>query len=85
MKQSIAQTMFEIMKQNNISYVWYGDINLIEECAEKSGVTKRHPKNTIQAVLNALDNSPLFKKGYITADFSGSKRKYRSFSINLNL
>ncbi len=82
MKQTIAQNMLQIMKQRGVSLIWYGDIEIIEECAKKSGVLKKHPKNTIQTILNSLDKSPIFKKSYITADFDGKKRKYRAFSIN---
>ena len=61
--------------------VWYGDLDLIEECAKLSGVTKSHPQNTIQYVLNALDKSNLFIKGYIYADFNGRNKRYRSFKL----
>lgn len=81
MRQTIAQNMLKIMKQKNLSCVWYGDLDIIEECAKKSGVIKQHPKNTIQTVLNALDKSCFFRKGYIIADFDGIQRKYRSFTI----
>jgi len=81
MKKTIAQNMFEIMKQNNITLIWYGDIDIIEKCAKQSGVLKKHPQNTINTILNALDKSSLFTKSYITSDFNGYIRKYRAFSI----
>lgn len=82
MKQSeIAYHMKQKMNQNGRDSVWYGDIQMIEECAEECGVIQSHPKKTIKAVLNALDRSPLFIKSYIFADINGSKRKYRCFSI----
>ncbi len=84
MRQTIAQNMLQIMESEGISCVWYGDVKLIEKCAKKSGVLKKHPKDTIQTILNALDKSKLFKKGYITADFNGKRRKYRAYSINEN-
>lgn len=62
-----------IMKENHRNSVWYGDIYLIEKCAIMSGVIKKHPQDTIQCILNALDKSPLFIKGYIVADVSGKK------------
>lgn len=61
--------------------IWYGDIQIIENCAAECGVKASHPRKTIIAVLNALDNSPLFSKSYIIADINGSKRRYRCFSI----
>lgn len=81
MKQTIAQNMYQIMKQKHISYIWYGDIALIEECAKKTGVMKKHPKDTIITILNALDSSPLFTKSYIKVDINGANRRYRCFKI----
>ena len=77
----IAHNMINILKKNNRVNVWYGDIDIIEECAIASGVLKKHPKDTIQCILNALDKSPLFIKGYITSDISGINRTYRCFSL----
>ena len=77
----IAKNMMSIMKENHRNSVWYGDIYLIEKCAIMSGVIKKHTQDTIQCILNALDKSPLFIKGYIVADVSGKKRRYRCFTI----
>lgn len=77
----IAQNMVNILKRNNRINVWYGDIDVIEECAIMSGVLKKHPKDTIQSVLNALDKSTLFKKTYIYSDLDGTKRKYRCYTM----
>lgn len=81
MKKTIAQNMVKIMKQYNRSIIWYGDINLIEECAKKSDIPPKHPQQTIQHILNALDKSPYFSKGYIFSDISGKRRKYRCFKL----
>ena len=81
MKNNIAQNMIIIMEKHNRKNIWYGDIELIEECARLSGVMKIHPQNTIQCILNALEKSNLFKKGYIKSDINGSNRKYRCFII----
>lgn len=77
----IAHNMINILKKNNRVNVWYGDIDIIEECAIVSGVLKKHPKDTIQCVLNALDKSAKFKKTYIYSDLNGTKRKYRCFTM----
>ena len=73
--------MKEILLANHRTSVWYGDIRLLEECAKKSNVTSEHPLKTIQYILNALDNSSLFQKSYLIADFSGKRRKYRCFTL----
>lgn len=81
MKTTIAQNMIEIMKQHNRTTVWYGDLDLIEECAKKSHIPHKHPQNLIQQVLNALDRSPDFSKCYIFSDVSGRKIKYQCFKL----
>lgn len=81
MKYQIALTMKEIMLKNGRNTVWYGDLELIEECAELSGVKIQHPKKTIKYILDNLDRSPCFTKGYIIADIGGSKRRYRCFKL----
>lgn len=73
--------MVDILKAHNRTTVWYGDIDLIEECALKSNITAKHPKVKIQYVLNALDKSSFFCKSYIVSDISGRKRKYRCFKL----
>lgn len=81
MRKTIADNMIDVLKQHQRINVWYGDIELIEECAKLSGVKKKHPKDTIQSILNALDKSSLFHKGYIISDVNGNSRKYRCFSV----
>lgn len=81
MKKPIAENMAEIMKQHNRTYIWYGDIDLIEECAKKSHIPPLHPQKRIQHILNALDKSQYFSKGYIFSDISGKNRKYRCFKL----
>lgn len=82
MKQSeVAHHVKSKLIQNKRSSIWYGDIQIIEECAAECGIVQEHPRKTINVVLNALDKSPLFRKSYIFTDINGSRRKYRCFSI----
>lgn len=81
MKKTIAQNMISIMKQHGRTNIWYGDIDLIEECAIQSKIPSMHPQKRIQHILNALENSRYFSKGYITSDISGKKRTYRCFTL----
>lgn len=63
----------------------YGDLDDIHECAKRSGMYDRvkskhgeYPLNIINKVMNALDRSDLFKKGYL----NGYKnRKIRCFYL----
>lgn len=84
MRKNIAQNMVDILYKHNRKNVWYGDIEIIEECAKLSSIRKSHPKATIQCILNALDRSELFTKGYIISDINGKVQKYRCFSIKSN-
>ena len=77
----IATTMIKLMKSNNITHIWYGDIVIIEKCAMLCNLHHLHPKKRIQTVLNSLDRSDFFVKSYIRSDFSGRNRKYRCFTI----
>ena len=78
---TIADNMLFLLNREGRDSVWYGDLTLIEECATMSNIQTTHPIDTIQRVLNGLEHSKVFKKGYIYADFSGRKRKYRCFTI----
>lgn len=80
-QKKIAHRMKNKLIMLNRKSVWYGDVQIIEECAAECGIIRSHPQDTINVVLNALDASCLFSKTYITADINGSKRKYRCFSL----
>lgn len=67
MKKTIAEHMIDVLNENNLKGVWMGSPDLIHECADRAGVKVTHPLNVINCVLNALDRSPLFTKGYIRA------------------
>ncbi len=81
---TIAENMFILMCKKNTDHVWMGDIHLIEECAKLSNIQKNHPQKVIQAVLNGLEKSELFEKGYLFTEYNGKKRKFRCFSIKSN-
>lgn len=78
---NIDVIMKEILITHHRTNVWYGDLLLLEECAQKANIHTNHPTKTIQTILNALDKSPLFVKSYIRSDFSGHNRKYRCFTL----
>lgn len=77
---TIAETMYSLMQEQDLQYVWMGDLHLLEECAQRCHLKKKHPANMLQSVLNGLDRSDLFQKGYLYADYNGKKRKFRCFS-----
>ena len=80
-RTGVAICMKDKLIKLNRKNVWYGDVQIIEECAAECGIKKPHPRQTIAAVLNALDKSSLFSKTYLFADINGSRKKYRCFSI----
>lgn len=81
MNNSIENNMKIILNRMGRHSVWYGDVDIIEECAKMSGVKMSHPKRNIRIILNGLENSSLFNKSYITSDISGTKRRYRCFIL----
>jgi len=69
MKKSIADHMIDIMIEKEIDIVWYGDLENIHECAERSGMYNRtisllgnHPLNISNKVLSALQRSDKFEE-----------------------
>ena len=80
-RNEVARCVKRKLIQNKRHSIWYGDIQIIEECAAECGIIQEHPCKTINVVLNALDKSPLFTKSYIFTDINGSRRKYRCFKI----
>lgn len=80
-QQLIIQNMINILEKNSRTCIWYGDIRLIEQCASLSNLPLQHPQNTIATILNALEHSSSFKKGYIISDINGARRRYRCFTL----
>ena len=80
MNNNIAETMKKLLESQNRTRVWYGDLDLIEQCAKLNGL-HFHPQKSISTVLNALEQSPDFNKSYIYSDINGRQRKYRCFSL----
>ena len=84
-RKTIADHMVDILNETGFTTVWMGSIDLIHDCADRANVTKDHPLKTINSVLNALDRSNKFEKGYIRATaLTGTTDrtcKYRSFKL----
>ena len=66
-KKTIAEHMADVLTENNYTLVWMGDCDLIEECASRANMKASRPPRRYRNVLAALDRSPLFTKGYLTA------------------
>ena len=73
-KKTIAEHMVDIMNEEGIDIIGYGDLDLLHECADRSGVHNRvrinkrentHPLTVMQKVLAGLDRSSMFEKTYI--------------------
>lgn len=85
--KTIAEHMVDVMAEQNRSSIWFGDLDLIHECANRSGMYRRirskngdHPLIIIQKVLKALERSEDFDKGYMRYD--GNKPACRYFKLN---
>ena len=87
-KKTIAMHMADVLIENNQIGVWMGSPDLIHECADRAGMRQQHPLAVIQAVLNALEYSPQFKKSYIKASAMTGRLdrevKYRYFELICN-
>lgn len=65
------------MKEWDITVIWFGDLDIFEECAKRLNKNYNHPISGINSMLNALDNSKLFTKG----NMKTSNKNYRTFTI----
>ena len=72
--KTIAEHMADIMNEEGQEIVWYGDLDILHECADRAGSKDRvrvnsrrntHPMTLMQKVLAGLDRSDLFEKSYI--------------------
>lgn len=80
-RKTIAENMRDIMLEQSLNVVWYGDIELIHECAKRSQMQgNQHPLHINNRVLSALDKSHLFIKGYI----KHMGRPARSFKLRID-
>ena len=82
---TIAKTMYLLMKEHNMNHVSMGDLHLLEECAQLCHIKKKHPQKMIQSILNGLEKSELFTKGYLYAEHNGRMQKFRCFTPVSNI
>jgi len=57
MRNRIAEKMRDILLQAGRKSVWYGDIDILEMCANQCNICTTHPQKTIRLVLNSLPQS----------------------------
>lgn len=89
MRKSIAQHMRDVLLENGMPAVAYGDAFLLDECGARAGMSGMHPLDRHAAILNALDRSraEMFEKylfrGHIV-DRNGvtRQRALRAFRLN---
>lgn len=65
MKKTIAAHMLDIMDEEGVRAVHLGDPVLLDKCCERSGsrtLLGLGTRKRYQRVLNALEQSPFFKK-----------------------
>ena len=68
-KQTIAEVAAEYLRENGLNGVMWGDTWSIHEIAKRAGKNyEGHPSRTWNAILSALDRSPLFEKKYVRLD-----------------
>lgn len=73
----IADAAIEILKEEGLDSVGYGDIFLLDDIGSLAGMKKTHPLNRHQRILRALENDNRFEKWY----FRARKGLARSFTL----
>lgn len=82
--KTIAEHAKDVLSENGVNGVMYGDSHLLEDIASRAGVrTKvKHPLNRWKAVLAGLERSPDFEKFYVTIHTTHNRpRAVRSFRL----
>jgi hypothetical protein len=84
-KKTIAQHMADVLNEEGLGFVMWGDCWLLDECYSRHrvGPPTRHPLDRHQLVLAALERSKLFEKGYVEVDIglNNQRRLVRSFKL----
>lgn len=64
MNRTYGEIMVEVLREYNLSIVWYGELEVIHECWKRKNLGKKqpHPLRVIQSVLNGLGRSSLFSR-----------------------
>ena len=64
MNKTYGDIMVEVLREYNLSIVWYGELEVIHECWRRKNPEKKqpHPCRVIQSVINGVSRSPLFTK-----------------------
>jgi len=66
---TIVEAMIDTLQTAGRDTVWWGDCDLLDQCAQQAGLYDRpghtHPLAIHARVLQALDRHPAFRKGYI--------------------
>ena len=83
MKKTIAEHMIDIMIENEVEAVGYGDLSLLGECAKRSemNLKNNHPLNRNKAVLDALETSIRFQKSMFLCITNRGERLVRNFKL----
>lgn len=83
-QKGIAQTMIEVLKENNTESIMFGDCVFLDECASRckhTNLMEQHPLNRHQRIFRALENSKLFKKYFIRLNGMRGNNLVRLFKI----
>lgn len=83
-KKTYAEHARDVLTEMGHTSVMWGDAGVLDEIASRCGITVRHPLNRWQRVLNALERSPLFRKGHVRLDVfqNNQSRLVRAFFLN---
>ena len=64
MGKTYGEIMVEVLREYNLSIVWYGSLDVIHDCWNRKNPAKDHPHplRVIQDVLNGVGRSNLFSR-----------------------
>lgn len=83
--KTYAEHVRDILLECDLDSVSFGDLNTLSMAYERrfpNGGKHTHPLDRNQAVLNALEKSPLFTKAHMDAcDSRGHSRVVRVFTL----
>ena len=87
MRKTIADHVFDVLAEQQMNGICFGDLDQIHEAARRAGMYEKggntHPLCVIQKVLNGLERSNRFEKGYMKYD--GKRPPCRAFRVKMKV
>jgi hypothetical protein len=81
--KTYAEHARDVLVESGYTSVMWGDAWLLDAIGTRCGLPRMHPLNRHKRILDALERSPLFTKGYVRLDVftNNQSRLVRSFKL----